>query len=49
MDECVALPCFNTQPDISAVMKCCFAALSVFSFDILTWSVNSYIQCNDTK
>jgi len=45
----VSLPCFNAQPDIFAVMKCCVAALSLFSSDILTWSADSYIQCNETK
>jgi len=40
-DECVLLPCFNAQPDIFAVMNCCFVALSVFSSDILTCSADS--------
>jgi len=47
-DECVLLPCFNTQPDIFAVMNGCVAALSLFSSDILIWSADIYIQCNDT-
>ena len=38
--ECVLLPCFNTQPDIFAVMYCCVVALSLFSSDILTWSAD---------
>jgi len=49
MDECVLLPCFNTHPDIFAVMNCCVVTLSVFSSDILTWSADTYIQCNAMK
>jgi len=48
-DECVLLPCFNALLDIFAVTNCCVAALSLFSSDILTWSADSYIQCNDTQ
>ena len=29
-DECVSLPCFNTQPDIFAVANCCVVTLSLF-------------------
>jgi len=36
-DECVSLPCFNTQPDIFAVMNCCIVAFLVFSSDMLAW------------
>ena len=45
-DECVLLSCLNAHPDIFAVMNCCVVALSVFSSDILTWSVDGlvYIQ-----
>jgi len=37
VDECVLLPCFNTQPDIFAVMNCCVVELSIFFSDILTY------------
>jgi len=47
-DECVLLPCFNTQPDIFAVLNCCVVALSVFSSDVLTLSADNYMKCNDT-
>jgi len=40
-DECVLLPCFNTQPDIFAVVNCYVVALSLFSSDIVTWSADS--------
>jgi len=40
--EYVLLLCFNVQPDIFAVMNCCVVALSVFTSDILTLSVNSW-------
>jgi len=46
--ECVLLPCFNTQPDIFAVLNCCVVALSVFSSDVLTLSADNYMKCNDT-
>jgi len=39
-DECVLLPCFNTQSDIFAVMNCWVVALSLYSSDILTWSAD---------
>jgi len=35
-------PVFETQPDIFAVMNCCVVALSLFSFDIVTWSADSF-------
>ena len=46
-DECFLIPCLNAQPDSFAVMNCCVVALSVFSFDILTWGADIlvYIQC----
>jgi len=46
-DDRVLLPCLKAQPDIFAVMNCCVVALSAFSSDILTWSVDIlvYIQC----
>jgi len=47
-EEYVLLPCFNAQSDIFAVKNCCVVPLSLFSSDILTWSTDSYIQCNDT-
>ena len=37
----VLLPCFNTQPDIFAVINCCVIALSLFSSDIADNSLYS--------
>jgi len=48
IDECVLLPCFKAQLDMFVVMNCCVVPFSLFSSDILTWTANSYIQCNDT-
>jgi len=39
-DECVLLRCFDTQPDIFAVINC-VVAFSLISSDSLTWSANS--------
>jgi len=38
---CVLLSCFNSQPDIFALVNCCVVALSLFSSDIITWSADS--------
>jgi len=39
--NCSDATCFNTQPDIFAVMNCCVVALSLFSSVILIWSADS--------
>jgi len=47
-DECVSLPCFNAQPDISVVMNCCVVAFSLFSSDSLIWSADSLYSVHMT-
>jgi len=47
INECVLLPCFNTQSDIFAVMNYCVVLLCLFFSDSLTWRADN-LYCNDT-